>query len=198
MNIVQIGTNKAYDNMSTIVNKYSNLQIKNLIMIEPFEYHNDSIKECYSAYLDKLYIENIIITPDSNHNEKEHLWYHELDATHGNAYELASLNQQHCLNIRSYYDIKGMTTLESSCLTLNELFQKYNLEIIDILYIDTEGFDDKLIYSIDFSRFIIKEIFYENLHIDKEALRNFLILKNYSIEESIDDDPYADKAILKV
>ena len=197
MNIVQIGTNKAYDNMSDIVHRYSNLNITCLVMIEPFIYHNDSIKKCYSEYLNKLFIENIIITPDQEHKDKESIWYHELDATHGNAYELASLNRQHSLNIRSYYDINGMTTLELNCLTLNELFQKYNLETIDILYIDTEGSDDKIIYSIDFNKFIIKEIFYENLHIDKEKLRDFLILKNYSIEESTENDPYADRTILK-
>lgn len=196
MNIVQIGTNKAYDNMSSIVYKYLPEDICKLIMVEPFSSHNLSIKECYKKYANKLYIENIIITPDIKHKTTEHIWYHELDATHGNAYELASLNKEHASHIRSNYYTKDMKSLEIECLTINELFEKYGLYNIDILYIDTEGFDDKLIYSINFNKFLIKQIFYENLHIDANKLREFLILKNYEVFQSITEDPYADRAKL--
>lgn len=196
MNIVQIGTNKAYDNMSSIVYKYSVEDICKLIMVEPFSYHNLNIKKCYEKYTNKLYIENIIITPEIEHKAKENIWYHELDATHGNAYELASLNKEHASHIRSNYNIKDMKSLEIECLTINELFNKYSIYNIDILYIDTEGFDDKLIYSIDFNKFLIKQIFYENLHINANQLREFLISKNYKVFESIAEDPYADRAEL--
>mgnify|MGYP003333746143 CR=1 FL=1 len=196
MNIIQVGTNKAYDNLSTIINKYSNNEINKLIMVEPFAYHNKSIEACYSNFSNKLYIENIVITPNENHDPTENIWYHHDDSVHSNAYELASLNKQHASNIRSNYQINDMKSLELPCLTLNELFNKYDTQTIDILYIDTEGFDDKLIYNINFDFFIIKKIFYENLHIDANKLREFLISKNYLIKQSIQEDPYADKAIL--
>lgn len=196
LNFIQIGTNKSYDHMSQLIHKYRPYDIEKIIMVEPFAYHNNSIQNCYIKYLDKLYIENIIITNDNNHPKNLDIFYHSLDQDHDNAYELASLNKNHSINIRSYYLEKDIKTLNCQCLTINELFKKHNMSHIDILYIDTEGFDDKIIYSINFDQIVIKEIFYENLHINKYLVHDYLQTKNYKIETSVAEDPYADRAYL--
>jgi hypothetical protein len=194
MNIVQIGTNRAYDNLASIVYQYSPEIITNLILVEPFSLHNHSIQSCYAKYIDKLHLENIIISDSDAVTNK--LWYHPNDLTHQNAAELASLNKQHSINIRSYYKEDEVVCLELPNLTANQLFDKYNLNNIDILYIDTEGFDDRIIYSINFDKYYISTIYYENLHIDRDKLRAFLSQLNYKIDINTNNDPYCDLAIL--
>lgn len=194
MNIIQIGTNKANDNLAALVHTYNINDINLLLLVEPFAIHNETIKSCYAKYSGRLKIENIVIS--DREDETIQLWYHPDDLRHSNAGELASLNKQHSTHIRSHYSIDDVTYLSCSNYTINKLFDKYNISTIDLLYIDTEGFDDKIIYSIDFTKYTIKTIYYENLHIDKETLRNYLKTQNYSIEINTDNDPYADKAIL--
>lgn len=197
LNIIQIGTNRADDHLASIVKNYLPDQIQNLILVEPFSIHNSKIQNCYTRYLNKLHIENIVITPEPPENGRATLWYHPQDLTHNNATELASLNKQHASRIVERYKFDEMQYLECPAMTINSLFAKYNLQHIDILYIDTEGYDDKIIYSIDFNKYRISSIFYEHLHIDKWALFNFLTQHNYIIEHSIPEDSYADKATLK-
>lgn len=194
MNIVQIGTNKAHDYLSDIVHSYQQNSIHHLILVEPFAYHNLSIQNCYSRFRDNLCIENIIITPNTNHDKQEQIWYHDLDSQHSNAYELASLNPKHAHNIRNNYQLNDMKNLWLDCYTINELFDKYNLIDIHTLAIDTEGFDDQIIYSINFDKYKITTILYEHLHINKEQLREFLKNKGYVIETEIPQDPYTDQA----
>lgn len=192
MNIVQIGANRAYDNLSNIVYQYNPELINSLVIVEPLSLHNSSIQSCYQKYSSKLHIENIIISDIDTPTNK--LWYHPNDLAHQNAAELASLNKEHSLNIRSYYKAEEVSFIELPNLTANQLFEKYNLNTIDILYIDTEGFDDKIIYSIDFKRYNITTIYYENLHIDRERLRSFLSKLSYKIEINTQNDPYCDMA----
>lgn len=194
MNIIQIGTNKADDYLSTVVKGHHPNQINNLILVEPFDYHNANISICYQAYSKQLHLENIIITPDDTHPKQAKIWYHELDSQHSNAYELASLNPSHAHNIRNNYNTNDMTYKLLDCYSINELFNKYNLLHIDILAIDTEGFDDQIIYSINFSKYTIDTILYEHLHIDRYRLHAFLQNRGYSIQHSLPEDPYTDKA----
>lgn len=194
MNIIQIGTNKADDYLSTVVKGHHPNQINNLILIEPFDYHNENIKRCYQDYSKQMHLENIIITPDDIHPKQTKIWYHELDSQHSNAYELASLNPGHAHNIRNNYSTNDMKYKLLDCYSINELFDKYNLLHIDILAIDTEGFDDQIIYSINFSKYDINTILYEHLHIDKYKLHTFLQNNGYIMQHPLPEDPYTDKA----
>ena len=103
----------------------------------------------------------------------------------GNNYELASLNKEHSFNIRSYYDKNELIEKEIDSTTINELFDKYQLIKIDLLFIDTEGYDEKIIKSINFEKYDISELYYENLHCNTYDLRYFLETKNYEINPSV-------------
>ena len=54
---------------------------------------------------------------------------------------------------------------------------------VDVLFIDAEGIDDKIIYSINFDKYNINKLYYENLHVDNTKLRDFLENKGYKITE---------------
>jgi FkbM family methyltransferase len=190
MIVVQIGANRGNDDFTEIIkNKY----IEKLILVEPLDIHNEKLNECYKHITNK-HIENIIITDDENIN-KSKIYFHKLDGIeYGNNFELASLNKQHSLNIRSHYNENDLIEKELKSLTLNKLFEKYDLFKIDLLFIDTEGYDEKILKSIDFNRFDIEEIYYENLHCDINSLRTFLEKKNYKVTPHVLLYGWSDKA----
>jgi hypothetical protein len=76
-----------------------------------------------------------------------------------------------------------ITSIKVKNTTINELFDKYNLKKIDILFIDAEGSDDEIIKSINFDDYDIQKIYFENIHIKDKNIYNFLIEKNYKITE---------------
>ena len=49
-----------------------------------------------------------------------------------------------------------------NCITFDDLLDKYSIEDIDVLVVDAEGFDDKIIMSVDFNRIKPKVIKYEH------------------------------------
>jgi len=70
------------------------------------------------------------------------------------------------------------------CYTLTEILQRNNFLKFDILVIDIEGYEDKIIYSIDFKMVKPQIILYEHAHQDtasNEKCRNYLIENGYKI-----------------
>jgi hypothetical protein len=63
------------------------------------------------------------------------------------------------------------------------------------LFIDAEGIDGEIIKSIDFEKFNIKKIFYENLHINNMQIKKFLEEKNFSIKENVLTNGWTNEAI---
>ena len=171
MNLIQIGTNTANDDFLSIVNSIDKKTIQNLILVEPLSYLNDTINNFYSSFDYKL--ENLVITDDKN-KTKERFFISP------NCNWLSSLSKKH---IDKHIETEVIEQ-EIDCITLNNLFKKYNLKTIDILFIDAEGFDDKLIMSIDFESFDIKKIYYEDIHIDNQNLKTFLTNKGYQVNKA--------------
>ena len=181
MTIVQIGANRGYDDVTEISNQ---IFPNRIILVEPFNEHNESLQECYK-HIPECYIENIAIV-DNPELKTAALHYHDQDSVGRDKFELASLNKNHFIKIRkSYYTEEGMKERVVPSITINQLLDKYQLIDVDVLFIDTEGFDDVIIKSIDFSKYNIKEIYYENLHVDVDSLRIFLESKGYTIEKNV-------------
>jgi len=173
MKIVQIGTCVGNDDLTNIV---QHNQPSILILVEPMNIHNDKRDECYSG-INNLYLENIAIT--TTNDDETSFYYHKND---GPMYEVASNNVNHIL--KHGYSLDGVIEIKVKCLTINQLFEKYNLSDIDILFIDAEGLDDKIIKSIDFDKFSIDKIYFENLHLQDKKIYNFLAELNYKITHS--------------
>lgn len=180
LNIVQIGSHKGYDDLTEIVKKYRPEQINNLILIEPHDQYNSSLQECYQGYYPK--IENLVISLDENKNTINFYYTSET--------EVSSINPTHLIKHGQYkYGVR-----EFPSLTLNKLLEKYNISFVDVLFIDAEGIDDKIIMSIDFDNYQIKEIYYENLHINSNIVASFLKEKGYSIQNNILSNGWTNKA----
>ena len=54
-----------------------------------------------------------------------------------------------------------------NCITFEILLKKYNIKKVDLIHIDTEGFDYKIIKTIPFNKIFPKVIIYEHKHLDE-------------------------------
>jgi hypothetical protein len=170
MKIVQIGTCVGNDDLTQLI---GDSQPEVLVLVEPMDIHNNKILECYSGIKNK-FIHNIAISIDDE--EDISFFYHEND---GPLYEVASVNINHI--IKHGYDSNGIKEIKVKSLKINNLFDEYNLKKLDILFIDTEGIDDLIIKTIDFEKYDISEIYFENLHLTQPDIYDFLENKGYEI-----------------
>jgi len=63
---VQIGANRGNDDFTQII---KNKKIEMLILVEPLDFHNESLNECYKEIKNKV-IKNLIITNNINEKKK--------------------------------------------------------------------------------------------------------------------------------
>jgi FkbM family methyltransferase len=175
MKIVQIGTCVGGDDVTEIIQKN---EVDFILLVEPMSIHNDKIMKCYKD-VKNIYLENIAITDSLNEKEIS-FYYHEND---GPKYEVASVDKNHIL--KHGYGHDGIVELKIPCMTLNDLFEKHNLKNIDVLFIDTEGMDDRLIKSINFEKYNINRLYFENLHIKDQNIYSILNSLGYKITHNV-------------
>jgi FkbM family methyltransferase len=186
MKILQIGSHKGNDDMTDIIKGYDKDHIELIILVEPQSQYNDSLLDCYRDY--NVKIENLVVV--DNPEIKKVAFFRCVDEKDS---EISSLYVSHLFKHQKSNYIES----DIDCITINNLLEKYNIRDLDILFIDTEGFDDKIIRSIDYEKFNIKSIFYENLHIENKSLIEFLNRKGYSVSENILSYGWTNKAVKK-
>jgi FkbM family methyltransferase len=169
MNVFQIGTNKANDELTLLL---KDKKVNLLVLIEPNFNYNNKINLCYS-HVNNKFIENIVITPDPN--IKEIKFYMS-----PYSYEHSSLDKNHL--IKHGHPNSWISEIHIKCFTINEIFKKYDVKDVDILFIDAEGFDASIIRSINFSEIKIKNIYFENVHLNGDIkIFDYLKEKNYTV-----------------
>lgn len=186
MNIIQIGANRGNDDLSSII---GNNQPSMLILVEPMSLHNEKLKNFYS-WVNNLHIENVAINETSDSYID---FYYHLDD--GPGYEVASLDPKHIYERHTHLSKERVSSISVQTKNINDLFNKFNLTNIDILFIDAEGHDDKIILSIDLKKFNIDKIYFENLHIKNFEVYDFLEKNNYSIQNKVGTNGWCDLAI---
>lgn len=121
----------------------------NGIFVEP---HPDSFAKLIQNYsdLDGSYFENLAI---DTFNGSTVLYY----APEGRT-EIASTNKLH--------SSANTLSIEVNCITLTELCKKYNMIGVEfeLLQMDTEGCEDRIILSTDFTNILAKYIRFEYIH----------------------------------
>lgn len=174
MIIVQIGTCIGNDDLGDIIKGYGEIEL--LVLVEPMSIHNDKILNFYKSVKNKV-IKNVVILTEEDRKTTT-FFYHKND---GPLYEVASLDKTHIT--KHGFDLDGIVELNVECMTINSLFNELNLNQVDILFIDTEGWDDSIIKSIDYDKFNIESIYFENLHLKDINVYDFLRSKGYQITE---------------
>jgi len=167
------------------------------ILIEPIPYIFETLKKNYEGH-QQLIFENIAISNDDN----DRIIYYstpEFQATVSSKKwpiqrrmltAISSFQQDTWLNVkRSKREIKwfrneiipNMVALKVPCMSLQSFFDKHGIKELDLLQIDTEGFDYEIIKQIDKIR--PRLINYENKHLadKKQKCVQFLESIGYKI-----------------
>ncbi|WP_407896714.1 FkbM family methyltransferase [Scytonema sp. NUACC26] len=180
---VQVGSNDAShgDPLCHFIHKWNWAGI----MIEPVEYVFKRLEKNFSQF-ENIILENVAVSSESGVKEFYHLA--ECDDLPITYNQLGSFLLETVLKNSSWIpDIKErIVTTQIKCLTFQEICRKNHVSNIDILHIDTEGYDFEIIKMIDFECVKPMVILYEHKHLnedDKAKCRKHLERQNYELIE---------------
>jgi FkbM family methyltransferase len=77
--------------------------------------------------------------------------------------------------------------IEVQCISFDDLTEKYKIDKVDLLSIDIEGGEEKIIKSIDFSKIYIDVIIIEN-NFNDNGMRDYLKNKGYCLVTKLGKD----------
>ncbi len=183
-NIIQIGANdgKSDDFLRSSINIDTNL-----LLVEPIKSAFDELEKNYSGYKNVKFINKAIDVVTGKKN------IFSVDPKYYNFYEkkykskdvswltvLASFHKEHL----EYHGVKSnhIQSTEIDCINFKELIEQYDFQKLDLLVVDTEGYDDVLITNFIQNTDIRPIIILEWIHIKKnkaEELIELLKSNNY-------------------
>ena len=177
-NLVQIGVGSAktgrnpkWDDMYQIVATAAHPP-KLLLLVEPNPLHREAIEDAYKNLevvpWENVKIETVAISVDDQ--EEVDLYYHPRN---GPLFEVASLDPKHVCKHGDFKEHE-LEVLKVPTMTIHSLFDKYGLTEIVLLIIDTEGMDDTILKTIDFSKYKINRLVFENCHVKDEGIYEYL------------------------
>lgn len=156
------------------------------IMIEPVSYVFNRLRAKYGGS-ERFILENVAIAEVNGTKEFYYLeqsnddlpvWYDQLGS-----FSLPII-MKHADFIPDLEKRIRKTNIE--CITFQALCDKHSVDSIDIIHIDTEGFDYEILKLIDFNCYKPVLLIYEHKHlseIDKNASQKFLVDKGYEVLE---------------
>lgn len=159
---IQIGTNNGKDEFNELVRV---TRPSKIILIEPNKACNASIRESYKD-VSNVFLENIAITTSQGYHKLYHPRNFNGKARNGVCYSDAHFS---LVPMKDWGE--ELDTIEVPGMTFNDLCSIYKVDYIDYLQIDTEGYDAKIIKSIDFDKITIKTIRYEYWGFDKDCYK---------------------------
>ena len=189
MRLVQVGANKGDDTLAKHIKKnYDKLDFALFVEANPL--HIEDLKKCYEGY-ENVFIENIAIKPSTYKEDTLKLYYYEDDAP---LYAVTSCVKSHIeKHYRHFhYNEEKLHQFEVPALTIDELFLKYNIQELDWLLLDVEGIDAELLLDTDWSKYDIKKIEYEKLHLGENKKPIEKIFKDLGYLKSVPLHHYDD------
>lgn len=164
------------DGFAEFIKKIPKSRIKQIILVEPNMFNIKLLEESYKNYLDVVTIIEKLIVPTYYENKRMDLYYCEDDAPH---YQTASIDKEHILK---HYPNHTLKNIEVECTTLENIYDTYikNKEI-ELLSLDIEGVDSKIILDLNFEKINIEYLSFEYIHLNNktEEVKNHLIKNNF-------------------
>jgi len=184
LNIVVIGANNGtIEDFLTPYLMYPNIKS---VLVEPIKQLCTELQLRFSGFKN-IHIENAAVYKK---NGKKAMYHLERDpALPYWAAGIGSFNKEtvtaHADQITGLKDHLKKETV--NCITYNKLLKKHGITDVDILQIDTEGYDYEIIKSIDFDNLRPYVIIFEILHLtlyDYHSVIDFLKKQSYKIFDS--------------
>lgn len=99
---------------------------------------------------------------------------------------IASLDRRHVIKHLTPELHSGVKETSVECLTVNALLSRNNVQKIDLLHIDCEGFDYVILSQFDFTTLRPRMVLFEKKHLtaqDLHAAKIMMELAGYKVEE---------------
>lgn len=144
------------------------------ILIEPVVYLFDELKFNYKEYCDRLIFENSAISNTNGQLDFYRLQKSNLLNLPSWYEEIGSFNKEIVLkHIDRIPQIEDLIIKEKiNAITFKDLIEKYDVKEINLLNIDTEGYDYEILKMIPFKDFEIDMIIFEHLHLSESDYKN--------------------------
>jgi FkbM family methyltransferase len=155
MNIVQIGTNKSKDSCYEFIKK-NKKSISNIYLVEPLAACIPNIRSAFEEF-NNVKIFNIAIATGANETTLK-FYYPKKDIKSGHA----SFNYNHLVA----HGHREIDSIDIPVMALDKFFTDNNITSCERLYIDTEGYDCKILLDFDYNKYNIKHIEFEKIHSD--------------------------------
>ena len=168
----------------------------NGILVEPVKYLFDQLVLNYKNKNSHLIFENVAIAKEEDYlnlyklekNDEKDMpyWYDQLGTF---IPEVIFSHKSLIPNFGEYFTIEKVKSI-----TLLSLINKYNIKKVDLLHMDTEGYDFEIIKMIPFNLFKPKMIYYEHKHLSEEQQKEcnlFLSKQGYKLKIINESDTFA-------
>jgi len=99
---------------------------------------------------------------------------------------IASLDRLHVLKHLAPEMHPAVKETPVECLAVNELLSRHNVQKIDLLHIDAEGFDYVILRQFDFTAFHPCVVLFEHTHLtnqDRRAAKTMMEFAGYKVQE---------------
>jgi FkbM family methyltransferase len=171
--LLQIGANdgERFDELNYFIKKY---KIKS-VLVEPINKYFNELKNNYLNY-EFVKIENSAV---SVNNEISYLFM--VNDKNINKYD------EHIKGINSFeiehlikHSVKKnhIEKKKINSLSVTDLINKYNIDELDLLYVDTEGYDGKIVYEFIKNTKLKPIIIFEYIHIENKFFNKLINLLN--------------------
>ncbi|HUA02482.1 MAG TPA: FkbM family methyltransferase [Solirubrobacteraceae bacterium] len=179
------------------------------VMVEPVPYVYARLERNYAG-VDRVALENVAIADGDGTKPFFHLAAvedHEREGLPRWYDGIGSFSRAAVVDhARLIPDIEQrLVTTEVPCLTFASLCERHGFGDIDLLVIDTEGYDHEILRHIDFTRYRPALVVYEHYHLEPDDLagtRRRMDAAGYrTMAEGFDTwclDPDADRALTEV
>jgi len=150
------------------------------ILVEPDPVNFEKLKENYRG-IEGLIFENTGIGPESGEllfykikdvTDQEPGWYDQVGSFDKNTF-LKNISYGKGLDQRIVAELRLL-------IHFDELLEKNNFRDVDLLHLDAEGFDYKILQSINFAKYNIRMVLFESEWMTKSELKELIqYLRNH-------------------
>lgn len=164
--IIQIGANdgKRFDIINKFIKKFETFAI----FVEPIKSNFDNLKKNYSDQ-NNLFYENLAISVNDEISELYKVKKEKIELYDDHIVGITSFNKKHLLNhgVRK----KDIVKEKVNTISIKDLISKHSIKNLDLLLIDTEGYDAKIVEDFLINSTLRPYIIFEYIHSNH---KNFL------------------------
>lgn len=176
LKIVQVGACRGNDHVSNLI---LGKKVSQLILVEANPINIEELNQFYKYQ--NCEILNLAI--GLNNQESVKIYYSTHDSPN---YEISSLVKEHV--IKHNYPEDSIRHHEVKCITLDELLDSKNAKSLDYLFLDIEGLDAEISLNFNPSKYDIKNIQIETLHLGekRDLVINHFKKHGYEMKPGLD------------